>query len=192
MNRSPLANMRSNTRMNSPDLRPHRTVSQSFRDRADSAAFYEAWVGAVLARTGLFTVHQPFLIDGKDHGESWDLDVLNYDPIRILPDGGLINRRVEVKSLSVSFENVRQYPYETVLVCSQNSWLRKWPAKDTVQRDFLLVSKPTGCICWIPAGSPVELGVLVTDKSRNETYKAVQTNKGLLRPLQDFVETFNV
>ncbi len=168
-----------------------RTVSQSFRDRADSAAFYEAWVGSVLARAGLYTVHHPFLIDGKDHGETWDLDVSSDNPRCWCEKyGGLIKRNVEVKSLSVSFENAQQYPYETVLVCSQNSWLRKWPAKDTVQRDFLLVSKPTGCICWIPAGSPVELGVLVTDKSRNETYLAVQTNKGQLRPLQDFVETF--
>ncbi len=174
---------------------PNRTVSQSFIDRADSAAFYEAWVGSVLARAGLYTVHHPFLIDGKDHGHYWDLDVYNcppenYDLEHLFPADGLIQRNVEVKSLSVSFENVQQYPYETVLVCSQNSWLRKWPAKDMVQRDFLLVSKPTGCICWIPAGSPVELGVLVTDKSRNETYLAVQTNKGHLRPLQDFIETF--
>ncbi len=174
----------------------NRTVSQSFIDRADSAAFYEAWVGSVLARAGLYTVHHPFKIDGADHGHTWDLDVYNGHPEdfsieRMSGRGGLIKRSVEVKSLSVSFENVQQYPYETVLVCSQNSWLRKWPAKDTVQRDFLLVSKPTGCICWIPAGSPVELGVLVTDKSRNETYLAVQTNKQHLRPLQDFVEQFN-
>ncbi len=169
----------------------NRAVSQSFRDRADSAAFYEAWVGSVLARAGLYTVHHPFLIDGKDHGHTWDLDVSAEDPSGWASDyGGFTLTNVEVKSLSVSFENAAGYPYETVLVCSQNSWIRKWPGKDAVQRDFLLVSKPTGCICWIPAGSPVELGVLVTDKSRNETYLAVQTNKQHLRPLQDFVETF--
>ncbi len=166
---------------------PRRAVSQSFIDRADGAAFYEAWVGAVLARAGLYTVHHPFLIDGKDHGHTWDLDVCAVDPCR--SGGGLTITSVEIKSLSLSFERPASYPYENVLVCSQNSWLRKWAGKDTVQRDFLLVSKPTGAIIWVPTGSKVELGVEVTDRSRNETYKAVQVNKGSLRPLQDFIES---
>lgn len=169
-------------------------VSQSFRDRADSAAFYEAWVGAVLSRAGLYTLHHPFQIDGKDHSQSWDLDVsfshpgtLHYDSrdVRSLRSSSV---PVEVKSLSLTFLNTDSYPFDHVLICSQSSWLRKWPGTGTVQRDFLLVSRPTGAIVWIPKGTPVTLGHPVHDKQRNETYKAVKTNKGYLRPLSDFVE----
>jgi len=166
-----------------------RGVSKSFLDRADSAAFYEAWVGAVLSRAGLYTLHHPFVADGGDyHGQSWDLDVHpstpygNYD--------GLIDWKVSVecKSLSLTFYNVDTYPFDEVLVCSQNSWLKKWPGKDTTQRDFLFISRPTGSILYLPRSSPVSLGVEVFDRSRSEAYKAVSTKKENLQELSDFIE----
>lgn len=163
-------------------------VSQSFRDRADSAAFYEAWVGSVLARAGLYTLHYPFEIDGKDHGLSFDMTVSNeaWDDI----DGHthLIPFDVEVKSLSVPFTDVSSYPFNEVLVCSQNNFLRKWPGTDVVGRHFLFVSKPTGSIIWLPKGSKVTLGHDQLDRTRNEVYKVVKCTKGQLCPLQDFVE----
>jgi len=165
-----------------------RGVSKSFLDRADSAAFYEAWVGAVLARAGLYTVHQPFVADGGDyHGQSFDLVVVPYEPCASYYDVPS-RATVECKSLSLTFYNTDTYPFDDVLVCSQNSWLRKWPGKDKTQRDFLLISRPTGSVVWLPVSSPVVLGVDVVDRTRGEAYKAVQAQKTSLRDLADFVE----
>ena len=56
-----------------------------FASRANEAAFWEAWVGAVLSRCGLYTVHHPFTL-AKHPGEvasyahTWDLDVSRYEP----------------------------------------------------------------------------------------------------------------
>ena len=166
-----------------------RGVSKSFLDRADSAAFYEAWVGAVLARAGLYTLHHPFVADGGDyHGQTWDLDVHPREPYGDYD--GCINWKasVECKSLSLTFYNTDTYPFDDVLVCSQNSWLKKWPGKDKTQRDFLLISRPTGSVVWLPVSSPVVLGVDVVDRTRGEAYKAVQAQKTSLRDLADFVE----
>jgi hypothetical protein len=163
--------------------KPLRGVSESFKQRADSAAFYEAWVGAVLARKGLTTIHHPFEIDGKDHGQSWDLTLYrNVEP------GHLKSVNVEVKSLSISFADVESYPFNDVLICSQNSWNRKWPGRDYTMRDFLLVSKPTGHIVWIPCMTAVTLGHEVLDSARNELYRAVKCAKSSLRSLAEFVE----
>ncbi len=175
-------------------------VSQSFRDRADSAAFYEAWVGAVLTRAGLYVTLHPFEIDGKDHGKSWDLDVF-VEPGHLISDRRKIKSLskprgsvrteavpVEVKSLSLKFHNVDDYPFGTVIVCSQNNFLRKWPGKQQTQRDFLLVSTRTGSIVWIPKHTAVTLGHDVLDGTRNELYKTVVVNKRQLCPFQDFIE----
>lgn len=166
-------------------------VSQSFIDRADSAAFYEAWVGATLSRAGLYTLHHPFKIDGKDHGQTWDLDVGAYPPSLVYSDHKQPVEDmtpVEVKSVNLSFHDRHSYPFEMLLICSQNSWQRKWPGRDKTQRDFLFVSRKTGAILWLPKGVCVELGVEVVDMGRSEVYKAVRTHKGYLRPLADFVE----
>lgn len=163
-------------------------VSESFKSRADSAAFYEAWVATLLSRGGLYALHLPFVIsDSKDLTEP-DLKVFS-DPEHY--DGVTCDFRckgVEIKSVSVTFHNVDTYPFDTVLVCSQNSFLRKWPGSSTLKRDFLIVSRKTGSVIWIPSGTQVELGKEVTDKSRNETYKVVTVSKDALRPLQDFIE----
>lgn len=165
-------------------------VSESFRNRADSAAFYEAWVGAVLARAGLYTVHHPFTIaqtreEAKSHGLSHDIDVSAFNPIG---DDIHCTHEVEVKSVSPSFTCSSDYPYEDILVCSQNSFLRKWPGKASTGRDFLFVSRPTGAIIWLPKDTKVTLGVEVFDKSRAELYKSVKTSKHQLLELDDFVE----
>ncbi len=166
-------------------------VSQSFIDRADSAAFYEAWVGAVLARAGLYTVHHPFKIDGKDHSQSYDLDVCDeWTWTGQVYAGGLDGTRVEVKSLNLTFTCPEDYPFPEVLLCSQSSFNKKWPGRDYTMRDFLLVSRKTGSIVWVPTMTQVGVKT-VTDKTRNETYQAMTVNQSALSPLQDFVETFN-
>lgn len=168
---------------------PSLTVSESFKKRADSAAFYEAWVGAVLARAGLYTVHHPFTI-ASDHtsiatyGHTWDLDVSGLNPLSESPD----SVQVEVKSLSQAFRNPSDYPFQEVLVCSQKSWLTKWPKALLTPRDFLYVSRETGSVLWLPRCSHVRLGVDVYDKSRNELYKAVQAKKTDLKDLAAFTE----
>lgn len=171
-------------------------ISPSFRKRADEAAFFEAWVGCVLARAGLYTLHHPFVADGGDyHAHTWDLDVSAYPPLTFdnvdVKRSSSSFRQVEVKSLSLTFTGPIDYPYNRPLVCSQNSWLKKWPGKHTTQRDFLFVSKTTGAIVWLPVGSPVELGCEVTDSTRGETYKVAKTWDQYLRPLQDFIEDIN-
>ncbi len=154
-----------------------------FSGRLERGAFWEAWVGAVLSRAGMYTTHLPSHIDrNKDFSESWDLEVQHCD------SGSLTPVLSEVKSLSLPFHNVDDYPFETVLVCAQDSWTKKWPGKDTVQRDFLLVSNVTGSILWIPTGTKVQLGHPVHDRNRNYSYKCAVVNKSQLRPFADFVD----
>lgn len=165
-------------------------LSNDFRERADSAAFYEAWVGAVLSRAGLWTLHHPFTIaesaeEVTGYAQTWDLDVGSYD---VQSHYGVWGTPVEVKSVNLTFHNVDTYPHPRVLVCSQASWERKWVKADRTLRDFLFVSRPTGCILWLPHGTLVEMNKLVTDPHRDQTYKAVDADAELLRPLSDFVE----
>lgn len=161
-----------------------RGVSPSFQKRANEAAFWEAWVGAVLARAGLWTLHHPFEADGGDnHGLTWDLDVST--------DGGPLGAGpwvpTECKSLSLTFSNPDDYPFESALICSFNSWRKKWGEARETLRDFLLISRPTGHILWIPVGTQATV-TKVTDSTRDETYKVMQTTRDCLRPLIDFVE----
>lgn len=163
--------------------RAQRPVSDSFRARADSACFFEAWVGSALARAGLYTLHHPFNIDNQDHGMSHDLSVLTG------PDFDLRDptwTTVEVKSVNVKFTTASTYPFSDILVCSQNSFLRKWPGSSKTKRDFLFVSRDTGNIVWLPVGSMVELGIEVMDGT--ELYRVVQAKKTDLRELSDFCE----
>ena len=163
-------------------------ISEGFRKRADSAAFYEAWVGAVLARAGLYTVHHPFtLAKGKSelakYSLTWDLDVS-----AVPPKGDANCLSVEVKSSSNSFSSTSNYPHPSVLVCSQASFLKKWPGAEHTGRDFLHVSRPTGAILWLPKGTKVTMGIEVFDTSRGESYKAVTAEVKQLCELWQFVE----
>ena len=94
-------------------------VSESFRKRATPAAFGEAWVGALLARAGLWTLHEPFEVDGdKSHGLTYDLTVFK-DPDHYYAYG--LGITVEVKSRSLQFTNASDYPHEKVFCCSTNN-----------------------------------------------------------------------
>lgn len=166
-----------------------RSVSESFRNRADSAAFWEAWVGACLTRGGLYCVLQPWEIDGKDHSQNYDL-VVYRDEFRIIkPEepSGLFN--VEVKSLSLEFNSPEDYPYDEVLVCSKSSFDRKAGVHNlyNLYTDFFLVSVETGSILWLPEGTEIGTKV-VTDRERDETYQSVTCRKKDLRYLSDFIE----
>jgi hypothetical protein len=166
-----------------------RSVSESFRNRADSAAFWEAWVGACLTRGGLYVVLQPWEIDGKDHSQNYDLAVYR-DKYRILKLGEPSHiLEVEVKSLSLEFNNPDDYPYDEVLVCSKNSFDRKAGRHNlyNLYTDFFLVSVETGSILWLPEGTEIGTKV-VTDRERDETYQSVTCRKKDLRYLSDFIE----
>ncbi len=155
-------------------------VSDSFRGRADGAAYWEAWVAAVLSRAGLYTIHYPFEIDGREHGQSCDLTVST--------DGRWSGVQVEVKSLNHTFCSSSDYRYDSVMVCSQNNFLRKWPGASKTGRDFLFVSRITGNIIWLPIDSPITVGHETFDSTRGESYKTVHAKKTDLRELCDFVE----
>lgn len=158
-------------------------ISDSFRQRADSSAFFEAWVGAKLSRANLYTVHHPFTLASETgnplsfYAHTWDLDV-SVDNRVFIP--------VEVKSVNLRFVEPNDYPHLGLLVCSDSSWQKKWPGTDTVQRDFLMVSRETGGIVWLPKGSPVTRKE-VKDPSRNETYCCVAAHKQELCSLSHFI-----
>ncbi len=149
-------------------------------------------MGAVLARAGLYTVHHPFTMsqskeETERYGQSWDLDVSCFDPLAYEWNGGR-PESVEVKSVSLTFHNRDNYPHDGVLVCSQKSFLKKWPGANKTGRDFLFVSRPTGAILWLPKNTPIELGHDVFDASRNELYKVVKTSRLCLLALDHFVD----
>lgn len=169
---------------------------QDFKERADSAAFWEAWVGAVLARSGLYTVHHPFTVaenwkEAREHYLTWDLTVCNYEPEAYNSSAsGLDKRPVEIKSLNLEFYGPEDYPFDVVMVCSQKSWDRKWPGTDKTSRDFIFVSRATGALVWLPVGSPVMVNVPAVDRERGDIYSGVRTEKKYLRDLAAFVQTF--
>ena len=159
-------------------------ISESFKERADGSAFYEAWVGAMLSRGGLYSVHHPFTLATETgntvafYASSWDLDVSPDNKV-FLP--------VEVKSVNLKFCEPNDYPHLGVLVCSDASWQRKWKGKETTQRDFIMVSRLTGHAVWLPRGS--ETGVTqVTDVARNESYACRTTHKSELAPFSEFIK----
>lgn len=157
-------------------------VSPSFRKRAPSAAFWEAWVAAVLTRGGLYVELGPWAIDGKDYGLSVDLTVSS--PAREL--------KVEVKSLNLEFNNPSDYPYEPLLVCSENSYKRKWSKyglwPKSLPIDFLFVSRVTGAVIWLPEGSLVQGGHMVHDRERNESHVSITASRAQLRGVDEFIQ----
>lgn len=159
-------------------------ISESFKQRADSSAFFEAWVGAKLSRGNLYTVHHPFTLAQETgnplsfYANTWDLDV-SVDKVNWLP--------VEVKSVNLKFYEPNDYPHLGLLVCSAASWDKKWKGEEVVQRDFLMVSRETGGIVWLPRGSPT-IRKVVKDPSRGEEYLCVASHKAELRPFNDFVQ----
>jgi len=169
-----------------------RAFSKSFVNRADYAAFWEAWVGAMLSRQGMYTLHYPFtLIEEtglpKSHyAHAWDLSVgvprsTGHAPLNW-------SLHLEVKSVNLKFSFHGDYPHNGVLVCSKPSWDRKWPNSPHTVRDFMMVSRVTGNAVWLPTGSLVEV-VEVTDKSRGEKYRCMAAHKSCLRSFEDFVAT---
>lgn len=159
-------------------------ISESFKERADSSAFYEAWVGAMLSRAGLYTLHHPFTLMAETgnpasfYANTWDIDV------RI--PGSEVFVPVEVKSVNLRFTLPNDYPHLGCLVCSYSSFSKKWPGELTTKRDFLMVSRSTGAIIWLPWGTPIGLQQ-VTDKSRGESYECVSADKSYLMPFESFV-----
>lgn len=159
-------------------------ISESFKARADSSAYWEAWVGARLARMNLWTKHWPVTLADElgvplsHYAHSWDLDV---------SANGTVFTPVEVKSINLSFLDPKDYPHQGVLVCSDASWRKKWGMQDTLKRDFLIVSRVTGGIVWLPKGASCGL-TRVTDKTRGETYMARSTHVSNLQPLVAFAD----
>ncbi len=159
-------------------------ASKSFRSRANSACFYEAWVGSVLSRAGLYTTHLPW---GDFSPEAAVSQAEAFD-LHISYPTGLIDLDVEVKSVNTTFTSPADYPYDSVIVCSQNSFLKKWPGKSRVGRDFIYVSRDTGSMVWLPKNSAVTLGHETFDPTRNELYKVARAKKSQLKDLQSFVD----
>ncbi len=159
--------------------------SQSFKDRMPSASLFESYVASTLASKGLTVLHHPTNLTNGDYSQSADLSILERGDLRD-PSWN----HIEVKSINRSFTGVNDYPFNEVMVCSQSSFLKKFPGLDKTGRDFLFASRVTGAILWLPAWSRVTMGHEVFDRSRNELYKVVKAQKSDLRELSDFVEGF--
>lgn len=160
--------------------------SQSFLARADEAAFWEAYVGALLKRNGLYVIQEPM-----DLGEFHDPEKSTCFDLHVSPNASLDpSFGVEVKSRRTYFSSVSDLAQKTkggLTLCSQSWFLKNWPGYDCTGRDFLLVSAPTGCILWAPMGTQVTLGVEVTDYDRNEVYRVATIDPCGLLPLDAFV-----
>ncbi len=173
-----------NSFVNGLHHRDGKRFSKSFLQRADEACFFEAYVGASLARNGLYVIHQPMGL-GLYHDPlkslSWDLEVAAngmLDPV--LP--------LECKSRSVGFSGPEDYPHQDVRVCSQKWFLKNWPGSDTLGRDFILVSQKTFGMVWVPAGTAVTMGREILDNERNEVFKVVEVQKKDLKSFQQYVD----
>jgi hypothetical protein len=165
--------------------------SQSFLNRADEAAFWEAYVGAVLARAGLYVVHNPMKL-GEFHDPACstqsDLGVYQAHPdsVEFELEAGT---QIEVKSRNIRFTSPEDYKCDDVRVCSE-SWFRKnWGSYEKFARDFFLVSQQTGAIVWVPAGTHAVFGKEIRDNERNESFKIVQCHKSDLRTVEEFVKS---
>lgn len=181
-----------------------RDMPKSFADRLAVGAFWEGYVASCLALNGLHTLHNPAVVGGeRDHSISHDLDVFAnnpFEPGTFTDESCLRERRggdkegvtkaqtqLEVKSSKLTFTGPLNYPNITATVCAQESWMNKWPGKETVQRDFILVSRVTGSMVWVPVGAKVQMNHMVHDMVRNYTYKCVIVGREQLRTFQEYV-----
>jgi hypothetical protein len=167
-------------------------IGKSFRERADSACFFEAWVGSCLSREGITTIHHPFTLASETgrplsaYATSWDLTAkFIYEGPDAKVGGARDSVRMEVKSSKMSFTHAHNFPTEKVLVCSKKNWDAKGWENITV-RPFVYVSRVTGKIVWLPPGNPV-ITSIVTDRTRGETYDCVCVRKDRLRDFADLV-----
>lgn len=149
-------------------------LSQSFCDRADRAAFWEAWVSATLRRCGLYVLSGPFGLaqtqaEKDEYANRYDLEV---------SADGLFCCPVEVKSCYA--------PKERVMVSSLLNWQKKSKKSDVTTTHFLSVCTRDGEIVWFPKGTPVLIETM-HDISRNEIFKCVTVSWYSGRPVEDFV-----
>ncbi len=154
-----------------------RKNSKSFLQRADSAAFWEAYVASKIAREG-FNV----TIMESHHGEYIKPEKLtSYDmEVHISPEMSL---PIEVKSRKYLDMEVSK---ENIWVCNKKFFDRCWPGWDVIGRDFIFVNSRDSHMLWLPAGTPVGLGA-EHDRSRNETFEVVTVPTNTLKPFRDFI-----
>lgn len=99
----------------------------------------------------------------------------------ILLDQG---RTLEVKSRSVSFTGIHDYPYETVFVDTVEGWLQK--RSDPVA--VAVVSQVTGGVVMIPCKTEGLWGRrTVFDGKRGFEITVFECGRGLLRSFEEFV-----
>lgn len=166
------------------DLR--RKLAPSFLARQEEAMFWEAYVGARLAKEGLYVVHEPMHL-GEYYdplkGLTCDLRVSPWPPVSCLPVELL---DVEVKSRQRYFHKPADLG-QNVFICNQQWFLNNFPGYSTLGRDFLLVSKVTGHILWAAEGTEVTMGVDMYDDERQLAYKGVTVRTSDLGDFSGFV-----
>lgn len=152
---------------------------KTFMERQSGSAFWEAYVASRIALEGFAVTINPS--NQGEHVDPSRFDSHDLD-IHVHPDATL---PVEVKSRNIKFYD--HLDAEKTWVCSQFFFLNNWPGKDALGRDFLIVSKQTSCILWVPAGTKVELGRERVDRSRGSVFKVAEVKTADILPFAEFV-----
>lgn len=155
-------------------------LSQSFKDRADEACFWEAWVAAMIARNGYPVTHMDFSVGDEADPEK----AISFD----LVIGGLPDKLpVDVKSRGVRFTQPESFPFESVNVCSANFARRNFKTEKELGRHFLIVSSFTGHILWLPKGTPLQ-SRMVIDGTRSEAFLCMAADRDCLQTFGEFID----
>lgn len=139
-------------------------TSANFSDRLDGAALNEALVASRLARDGFYVVQSP-IQERKDFDLlTPDLTVYKLDPI-------LMTKHAYVEVKSINYE-----PEDTIIVCSEASFSRKYgPYRQTLPVSYVFVTPEKRMLVLLP-GSLVRRGHSVYDSVRRSRHRVVLGN----------------
>lgn len=159
----------------------NRKLSQSFKDRADEACFWEAWVATLIARQGFRCTHMDFHVGEEADPEkatSFDLIISGLPTLLYL----------DVKSKNLTFDaSPSNFPYKTINVCSENFANRNFGDPSKLGRHFLIVSQRTGYILWLPRETPLRTRMVI-DGTRSEAFQCMAADRDKLKSFKEFIE----
>lgn len=137
---------------------------EHFSERLDGAALNEALVAARLAREGFYVVQSPIQERADFDLMTPDLTVYKLDPI-------LMTKHAYVEVKSIKYE-----PEDTIIVCSEASFYRKYgPYRKTLPVSYVFVTPEKKLLVLLP-GSNVKRGHSIYDSTRRSRHRVVLGN----------------
>jgi hypothetical protein len=130
------------------------------RDRIKKGAIWEGYVAASLAFAGFKVVMEP-----KRVREDAECPYLFEDTIDLMVQG----IKVQVKSRSIQFNKVADFPFNSILIC-------RYDGKEIPTTAYIMVSQVTGGMIASLPDSKRFIGTQ-EDKVRGYSYKAVYAKK---------------